>query len=528
MKTLAEQNKWYDLQVQLLNDMGMIYSDIVDYDKAMEFYLKSYKIAQQESNKAGELLALNNIGRLYSLEGKYVESKKYVKKAYQVANLLKDSVRIGQIAMNLAAIENETGNLDTANHYIDVSINMLKNKPDVLIGIAHARCIKIENLYLKQDYDQAESLAISALNQIPKVQIDDIHSQYLFLLSKIYQGKKNSQKAIYYAKESLLRNPKMSTKIEIYTHLSHLYQENNRLGLAIQYRDSVLLSCDSLAKLNQLDRMAHSQIKSNLLDSEKALGENKLRQKTERILFLVFFIVVILLFVVFLSLFRIQWVKNKQRKIIDENRRRIMELELEKEKDTKTLLAQQLKAQETVALLEQERFNHEKNKQLLLQQQLKEQETIALFEQERLKTEIAAKNRQLTARLLFQTTSDELFEEIGEILSALPEKLQHGELQEIREKVKKLQKDADKQDFFVYFEQINPALVSALKEQHPNLTVSDIRLLSYMYLDLSMKEIAVLLNVLPDSLKKKKQRIATKMKITTTGLHDYLDSLLKK
>jgi tetratricopeptide (TPR) repeat protein len=498
MRTLAENNNWKDLQVEVLNDMGLLYTDIYDYNKAMDCYMKSYEIAQQEDNATGKIIVLNNIGRQFSIEGNYNKSQEYVKKAYDIACQLGDSLRIGQIAMNIAATCNSTGELDLATKYIDISLLMLKNQSNI-IGMSHARTVKVENLYLKQQYDEAEQLALTTLEEFSEKQIDDIKSQFLLLFSQIYYKKGNLQKAIHFANEALYNYPQLMTKIKIYEYLSEIYRTNNMLLLAIQYQDSLMIAKDTLSKINEKDRTLNHQIKIDLLNSEKELAHNRLKQKTERILFICIIIFIFILLIIIVWLFRIKLLKNRQSKIIAENSQKIIELKLEQEKNKKTLL----------------------------EQQLKEQEIVVLLEQERLYNEIEIKNRQLIAKTLSESNRNELLDEIIHLFSEIPNHEDNQILLTTIQKLKLQQKETLQNNFLSYFEQINPLFLIALKEKHPDLTPNDVRILSYFYLNLPTKEIAILLNILPDSLKKKKQRLATKLGIETTEMDTYLLNLSK-
>ncbi len=60
-------------------------------------------------------------------------------------------------------------------------------------------------------------------------------------------------------------------------------------------------------------------------------------------------------------------------------------------------------------------------------------------------------------------------------------------------------------------ESVNSNFQSQLKDRHPALTVYDLRLCTYLKSNLSTKEIAVLLNITPDSVKKAKHRLRKKI-----------------
>ena len=52
-----------------------------------------------------------------------------------------------------------------------------------------------------------------------------------------------------------------------------------------------------------------------------------------------------------------------------------------------------------------------------------------------------------------------------------------------------------------------------LKREHPGLTAYDLRLCTYLKANLTTKEIATLLNITPDSVKKAKHRLRKKMSL---------------
>ena len=101
---------------------------------------------------------------------------------------------------------------------------------------------------------------------------------------------------------------------------------------------------------------------------------------------------------------------------------------------------------------------------------------------------------------------------------------------ELRKHIAKLQKELDSteewRDFTTYFEQVNASFLARLRENHPGLTASELRFLSLVCIHLSGKEIAQLLHITPEYCKKRKQQIARKMGLATSGeLYGYLVSL---
>ncbi|MCE7996941.1 MAG: hypothetical protein HEP71_33575 [Roseivirga sp.] len=72
-------------------------------------------------------------------------------------------------------------------------------------------------------------------------------------------------------------------------------------------------------------------------------------------------------------------------------------------------------------------------------------------------------------------------------------------------------------------ESSNSRFQEQIKSRYPGLTSYDIRLCTYLKANLSTKEIALLLNITPDSVKKAKHRLRRKMQIKpTTQWHEVM------
>jgi hypothetical protein len=496
-ENLSKKNNWIDLKIKTLNSLGVTYRFISDSEKAIECFLAGYELAVNNSDERQQMLILNNISEIYFVNNEINKSKDYLERGYKIAIQLQDSLMMGRFTANLAILANATNELDKANNYLDISIAMLKNQKDINT-LTSVQEVKVRNLYLRGQYNKAEQLAIEILNKIPIGEEDDIRSQLFLLLSQIKEQKGDFKEAVSFAKEALNAHLRLANKIKIYEQLSQLYRNNDNT-LALLYQDSVLLMKDSLAKLNDVNRVKNNQIRFDLLNSEKELAESRARQKGERTLFISILIFIFVLAIILIWIFRIQSVKNKQQKIILENEQKIIKLELEKEKKQK----------------------------LIIEQHAKELETLALLEQERLNNEIELKNNQLVAKALFQSSRDKLIREIIYILSQIPNYFQNPILESIVHKLQmQLNNSTDLDDFLSDFEQINPTLFSVLKSKHPNLTTDDIRLLSYILLYTDIRKVASLLDLSTDACQKRKERLANKMGIKTIDLQSYLSSLI--
>src|SRR5690606_9216506 len=151
---------------------------------------------------------------------------------------------------------------------------------------------------------------------------------------------------------------------------------------ALLYKDSILIARDSLQEKRNNALYANNKIKFELQKFAHELNESRLLLQKERRFFYSIVIFGMLLLVLLLWIFRIHLIRHKQRK-------KITELELEQEK----------------------------TKRLVAEKQMREQEAIVKLEQERLKNELDLKNRELTTRAMYLASKNELIEEVIHSLS---------------------------------------------------------------------------------------------------------------
>ena len=174
-------------------------------------------------------------------------------------------------------------------------------------------------------------------------------------------------------------------------------------------------------------------------------------------------------------------------------------------------------------------IEREKQQHQLLENQLKEQRTQALMEEERYKHEIELRDKELMSKAMIVANRNDIVTNIVEELSK-SQYFKETNNTALKQTVSQLQRAIDNneawQDFSTYFEQRNDAFIAALRDKHPKLKANEIRFLSLIYINLSTKEIASLLNITPEYCKKKRQQLAKKMGFENTkSLFTYLSTL---
>lgn len=176
-------------------------------------------------------------------------------------------------------------------------------------------------------------------------------------------------------------------------------------------------------------------------------------------------------------------------------------------------------------------YYKKQRKKLLLQKekeleikQLENEQQLMYFKNLDLEKDIEAKNRELGMSAMNLVKRNELLSTIKKELSSTKS------VDDVKNVVKLINKNLDTTDDWKLFEEaFNNAdkdFIKKLKSQHPNLTSNDLRLCTYLRLNLSSKEIAPLLNISIRSVEVKRYRLRKKMNLPhEASLSNYILSM---
>ncbi|MBT8315354.1 MAG: tetratricopeptide repeat protein, partial [Maribacter sp.] len=145
------------------------------------------------------------------------------------------------------------------------------------------------------------------------------------------------------------------------------------------------------------------------------------------------------------------------------------------------------------------------------------------------KQEIAYKKKELTSQTLHLVQKNTFIQELMENLQRIkssPEKFK----MEFRRIVMLLKKenasDKDWEVFKAYFSEVHNDFDQKLKTISPDVSEKEIRLAAFLRMNLTTKEIAATLNVLPDSILKSKYRLKKKLGLDKENdLNSFLNAL---
>lgn len=495
-RNMAGKNHWHKQEFLAINNIGANYYSMLEYGEALNYYLEAYTIALKELDPTQEMVVLNNIAILYSKEKKYDKANEYFLKAYETAKENKDNIKVGLYAMNLGNVANEQGDTKKSRAYFTEALPLLSTQPMFVvlakIGIAECDLQEGKPAIARQNCEEL-------LRTTKDLDFNDIGISLSMIIAKSYLKQNNIQMAQVYANKIFERQPNLETKIAVFELLSEIHFKSKSFVAAMAFKDSILKAHTALNEIKNGKLFESSKVKFEIQNYRNEIALNETKLANERKIFYSILAVVFVVVAFIVVTLRNRSIKHQQNKLIAQRSEQILALELEKEKSD----------------------------YLLLEKQILEKETQSLLEQERLKNELELRNRKLSAKALYLSGRNQMIEEVLSDLSHLPELSKDASVvNHIKTLKDHLKTDAEWDSFITHFEEVNQTFLNTLKSKHPGLTANDIRFISYIYMNLSTKEIASMLNVTAEACRKRKERISAKMELPeNVNLYDYLASL---
>lgn len=139
------------------------------------------------------------------------------------------------------------------------------------------------------------------------------------------------------------------------------------------------------------------------------------------------------------------------------------------------------------------------------------------LEKEKVDAELDHKKKELTTHALHLAKKNELLDSLKQKAEELKEEDgdKKGYQQLIRTINFDLQDDNNWENFRKYFEEVHKNFNTEIKQKFPEITSNELRLLALLKMNLSSKEIANILNVSQEGIKKARYRLRKKLNITS-------------
>ncbi|MBC7864780.1 MAG: tetratricopeptide repeat protein [Bacteroidia bacterium] len=151
---LAQKLNWKRGIAASFSNLGVFYKSKGDYQKALDFYLKSLRIMEERKDKKGIPIGLGNIGTIYFLQADYHKALDYYFKALKMAEVTGNKNTISRQLGNIGAVYKELHENSKALEYFFKGLKINEEVGDKK-GI-EAKLGNIGNVYKSQG-DSASS-----------------------------------------------------------------------------------------------------------------------------------------------------------------------------------------------------------------------------------------------------------------------------------------------------------------------------------------------------------------------------------
>ncbi|MGD9928809.1 MAG: tetratricopeptide repeat protein [Mangrovibacterium sp.] len=274
---LAEASGNLAQKSKLLNNLGMIYDELEDYDKAISLYRQSHAIDSLVGNEAGVMRSFINLAISY--QNKNLADTAFVinKKALVLAERLKDSLSLVNIINNQGTIEYDRKHYAESLAFYQEALALYRsmNNQD---GIA-TTLNNIGLVYLDQkEYPQALSSFLAAL--------DIVNEIGLYNLS----GNVYSNLAVYYEEVGDYQNA-----YQYYNLFNEVYD-----SLIGEKKNLMIRKLEAQYNLEKKQR----EILELQQQNQAQLEEIQARRITQSYMYLIIFLVIFSLVVVFYLLYK--------------------------------------------------------------------------------------------------------------------------------------------------------------------------------------------------------------------------------
>ncbi len=483
-----EQDNYKFLVLATLNK-GAMYFRLTENEEALNYYFKSLDLAEQHKLDSLYNTIYNNIGIIYSSNNDTDKAREYFSKALEISKQLDETYRIGINLINLGNLEVDEENYIGALKYLEKAEKIFEeadNKKNLaaiysIIGII---------------YQNQQRFLLAKNNHLRALRIEENYDDKMYLsmnnlhLANSYYSLNMTDSSLFYSLKSLKMSEEIHNKdnsikaskliANSYFAIGDLQEASNYYNLCLNWKDSLI------AEKSQ-KWVSEMQMKYEFGKQQKEIEFLERRNKLSRIIWLLTFASIFITSLFLVYSYRNRIIKSKQRNALLKKDKEMNELELQKtEAENKCLL-----------------------------EEMKANEEISLMEQEKLKQEIEHKDRELTSNALHVVNKNAILQDIQDQVKTISCEDINDTQNIIRTILRTINTNVNLDDdwdtFKMHFEEVHGEFFNKIQEDYPTLSQNDLRLCAYMLINLNPKEIAQILNIAPDSVRKRKQRLKEKL-----------------
>ncbi|WP_108424069.1 tetratricopeptide repeat protein [Flagellimonas amoyensis] len=188
------------LEASLLSNIGNIFADLKQYDRALENYEAYLTSAQTLGNVPDEIKALSNIAIIYNDTKKYEEGVANLEKALKLSKQEENDLFVAAITNNLALAYKKLEDYPKALLYYQEAADLAHQIGNKYIEASALNSIGMVNIILK-NYDLAALNGRKALDLSQEIEAVEWQADSWKVLSEVYEHEGEMAEALHAYKE---------------------------------------------------------------------------------------------------------------------------------------------------------------------------------------------------------------------------------------------------------------------------------------------------------------------------------------
>jgi len=475
LNELATERNAIRYQILANLNYGNLYYRLNESENSLNYTLKALDLSLENNDEEFLNSIYNNLGIVYSRNMDNEKALSYYEKALEFSIKQGKRKRIGYNLLNIGNVYKEIEDYESSLDYYYQACEIFKEvNDDKTIAIAYGN---IGSVYgILKNYDKAVinlRKSIGAGISKDKFYLSDGQ----FNLGKMFYYSGEYDSSLFYLHKSLDNALEIDNKeivINTYYYLAKTYQEYGYVNKALMYYKKSSDWKDSLLTTQSKKWISEMQMKYEFGKKEQEVEFLKQRNKLNRIILIITLSAIFLFLILIIYVMRNRSVREKQR-----------------------------------------------NELLYKEKELAETRNKSLQE------ELEHKNRELSSQAMHVINKNSILTKIRELIQNISRsniQLLENKLNEVDQLIESnVSLDDDWETFKMHFEKVHTDFFTWLYKNYPGLTQNDIRLCAYLVINLNINEMADILGISPDSVRKRRQRLRTKLDLPQdTDIHEFL------
>lgn len=275
--SLSQENKWPELEVEALHNIGVTHEAQGNYSLALDFELRALEQRKMLGDESKTANTLNNIGIIYDEQGNFKKALEYYLDARRIYERLGDDSKIAMVIVNMAIVLKSQGEYSKVISNYKQALTLYKRLNNKFgVAVCHANLGSV--YYYLPNYDSSLHYSLIAAREFEEQNIRQFLPNSLCNAGMAYNklGNRNLAKSFLLRAKQL--NEEYDNKKElafVLIYLSGIYMTEGKLEVAEQTVTEALTLSQKINALKEVmdARLGLAQIKAAQKNFESAYKE---------------------------------------------------------------------------------------------------------------------------------------------------------------------------------------------------------------------------------------------------------------